>query len=151
MDIRFLGPRTVVACSDRLADLIEELGFWGSLRRIHHGAAFEPISVQFVYFGVFHVVSSRRGRRSTLKIQRNTCLFQSLTQFESFALRPRAARRHNFLLPAGPREDRQDLILKLLTVVNTPRPGLIHLNHLTGSRREKRSVKGGGVYDFTDC
>ena len=27
VDIRFLGPRTVVACSDRLADLIESLGF----------------------------------------------------------------------------------------------------------------------------
>src|SRR5882724_10924766 len=67
VDIGFLGPRTVVACSDRLSYLIEELRFRGSLRRIHHGAAFEAISVQLVYFGVFHVVSSRRGRRSTLK------------------------------------------------------------------------------------
>src|SRR5215510_15156296 len=74
VDIRFLGPRTVVECSDRLADLIEQL--W--LRR-HHGrfnraAARDWTSLQWIYFGAFHVVSSREGRRSTLKIQRNTCL-----------------------------------------------------------------------------
>ena len=124
VDVALFRFGTVMARADSLADLIEKFGSLSSRRCSHQRAAFELISVEKIYFGAFHVVSSRRGRRSTLKIQRNTCLFQSLTQFASFGLRPRAARRHDFLLPAGPREDRRDLILKLLTVANTRRPGL---------------------------
>jgi hypothetical protein len=45
--------------ADRLADLIEELGFRRRFRRTPGSAALESISVQWIYLGAFHVVSSR--------------------------------------------------------------------------------------------
>jgi hypothetical protein len=56
MNVALFGFGTVMASADRLANLIEKFGSW---LRCRQGAAFESTSVQWVYFGASHVVSSR--------------------------------------------------------------------------------------------
>src|SRR4029077_4539978 len=62
-DVGFLRHVTVMASADRLADLIEEFWFRWRCRWTDCCVALEAISVQQVYFGAFHVVSSRSQRR----------------------------------------------------------------------------------------
>ena len=63
MNIGFLGHIAIMPRPDRLADLIEEFWFRWRCRWTDCCVALEAISVQQVYFGAFHVVSSRSQRR----------------------------------------------------------------------------------------
>lgn len=63
-NVGFLRHLAIVARANCLADLIKELGFRRRCRCNDRCAAFETISVQLVYLGAFHVVSSCRRRRS---------------------------------------------------------------------------------------
>ena len=62
MNIAVLGLGTVVPCPNRLADLIEKFGSWFSCP--HSDWRREPVRegsivAELIYFGAFHVVSSR--------------------------------------------------------------------------------------------
>ena len=70
-DIGFFRHVTVMSRANRLADLIEELGFLRRCRRTHRSAALKPIPAQWIYIGAFHVVSSRSERRSRFYVQRD--------------------------------------------------------------------------------
>jgi hypothetical protein len=56
--IGLLGPRTVVARTDRLAHLIEQFWFRRLRWRIGRGVTLDSTSVQWIYVGVFHDVFS---------------------------------------------------------------------------------------------
>jgi hypothetical protein len=56
---------------NRLPHLIEKFRFWRSCRRIQQGVMFDSTSVQGIYLGAFHVVSSCGGRRSKVQVQRD--------------------------------------------------------------------------------
>jgi hypothetical protein len=55
--------------TDSLPDLIEEFGLRRRCWRIDRCAARDLISIQWIYLGAFHDVSSRSGRHSGLEFQ----------------------------------------------------------------------------------